>query len=301
MGIDGGGAAPSGRKAEVEKLIIGPLMVLGEMVSGGHYMEMVKIIKQASNQSYIKIMGDLWRNEGILGFYKGFAPWGAIQTIKGIPVLFIQAESDYRLKSMGVSTKTAETLAGFLGGVGQGVFMTPTQRLKTIVMTDPKYGGANAPKTVGEALRTASVVIIDVTKTDGVGTLFKGLFPMMAKRGFDWGLRFYGTSLSKSYFQGADTKRTLTTAEKLAGSLFGGALSTLTMPFDSWVANCQKANKAGENKGAIQVAKDMYRTGGSQAFVRGWTMRLIHAAYHTVWMTTIGQSLFEYWRAYATK
>jgi len=68
------------------------------------------------------------------------------------------------------------------------------------------------------------------------------------------------------------------------------------MPFDSWVSNCQKASKAGAKMSAIDVAKEMYRTQGPSAFVRGWTMRLMHAGYHTMWMTTLGQLLFEWIR-----
>ena len=69
------------------------------MLSGGHYMEMVKIIKQvrqfdrkgsslaqlkftisswwsqAQGISYPTIVRDLWKHEGVLGFYKGFLPW----------------------------------------------------------------------------------------------------------------------------------------------------------------------------------------------------------------------------------
>lgn len=92
-------------------------------------------------------------------------------------------------------------------------------------------------------------------------------------------------------------------------------VSTLTMPFDSWVSNCQKANKAGEKKGAMAVARDMYRADGYRSFVRGWVMRyvnltlvkcddvirLLHASYHTVWMTTLGQYMFEFWRAQSAK
>lgn len=284
-------------KPELEKLLIGPLMVAGEMLTGGHYMEMLKIIRQAKGVSYPSIMRDLWKHEGVLGFYKGFVPWGAIQMVKGVPVLFIQAESEYRLKKMGYSDTTADTIAGVLGGVGQGVFMTPTQRLKTIVMTDPKYGGSSAPKSAGQAFKAATIVAVDIVRSDGIGTLFKGLGPMMAKRGMDWGLRFYGVAIAKDFLQG-DEKRPLTTIEKLATGFFGGAVSTLTMPFDTWVANCQKAGKAGERISSVQVAKEMWRTGGSHAFVRGWVMRLIHAGYHTMWMTTIGQFIFEWWRAF---
>jgi hypothetical protein len=281
------------RAPEFEKLVIGPLMVLGEMTTGGHTMEMIKIIKQATNQSYVTITRDLWRNEGFLGLYKGFLPWGALQMVKGIPVLFIQAESDHQLKKLGVGAGVAETLAGVLGGIGQGVFMTPTQRLKTIVMTDPKYSGAAAPKSISQAFKMTTIVAYDVVKSDGVGTLFKGLGPMMYKRGCDWGLRFWGVAAAKDFLTRNDPKKKLSTFEKLAVGFFGGAVSTLTMPFDSWVSNCQKASKAGAKMSSMDVAREMWRTNGVHSFVRGWSMRLIHAGYHTMWMTTIGQMIFE--------
>eukprot|EP01114_Cavostelium_apophysatum_P008060 TRINITY_DN20329_c0_g1_i1.p1 TRINITY_DN20329_c0_g1~~TRINITY_DN20329_c0_g1_i1.p1 ORF type:complete len:309 (+),score=50.66 TRINITY_DN20329_c0_g1_i1:28-927(+) len=282
------------RRADFEKLVIGPMMVLAEMTTGGHYMEMLKIIRQAKNVSYGSIAADLWKNEGFLGFYKGFMPWGAIQMVKGIPVLFVQGESDHYLKSMGVGNKTAETLAGVAGGIAQGVFITPTQRLKTIVMTDPKYSGTSAPKTAVDAFKATTNVAFEVVRSDGLGTLFKGLGPMMAKRGMDWGLRFWGVSFAKQQLTKDNPKRELSVLERLGIGFFGGAASTLTMPFDSWVANCQKASKTGSSQGAISVAKEMWRAGGAEPFLRGWVMRLMHAGYHTMWMTTIGTMLFEY-------
>jgi len=285
-------AAPK-RTAEFEKLIIGPVMVLAEMTTGGHTMEMLKIIRQAQNVSYAKAFNDLWKNEGFVGLYKGFLPWGALQMVKGVPVLFIQAESNHKLREMGFGNKTSEISAGVLGGIGQGLFMTPTQRLKTIVMTDPKYQGASAPKTVTAAFKATSSVIVDIVRSEGIGSLFKGLGPMMTKRGFDWGLRFWGVGFAKDYMMKDNPKRELTVLERLGIGFFGGAASTLTMPFDSWVANCQKATKAGVKKTSLDVAKEMWAAGRFEPFVRGWTMRLLHAGYHTMWMTTIGQMVFE--------
>jgi len=285
-------AAPK-RTAEFEKLIIGPMMVLMEMTTGGHTMEMLKIIRQAQNVSYAKAFNDLWKHEGFIGLYKGFLPWGALQMVKGVPVLFIQAEANHKLLSMGFGKKTSDISAGVLGGIGQGLFMTPTQRLKTIVMTDPKYAGDSAPKTVSAALKATSTVIVDIVRRDGVGTLFKGLGPMMAKRGLDWGLRFWGVGFAKDVLTRNDPKRELSVLERLGIGFFGGAASTLTMPFDSWVANCQKATKAGVNKSSMDVAKEMWAAGRFEPFVRGWSMRLLHAGYHTMWMTTIGQMVFD--------
>ena len=40
--------------------------------------------------------------------------------MKGVPVLFIQAECEYQFKKMGMEQKAADTLAGIMGGIGQG-------------------------------------------------------------------------------------------------------------------------------------------------------------------------------------
>eukprot|EP01116_Phalansterium_solitarium_P002799 TRINITY_DN13072_c0_g1_i1.p2 TRINITY_DN13072_c0_g1~~TRINITY_DN13072_c0_g1_i1.p2 ORF type:complete len:298 (+),score=51.17 TRINITY_DN13072_c0_g1_i1:138-1031(+) len=292
-------AKTNNRRPEFEKLVIGPLMVFGEMSTGGHYMEMLKIMKQSKGGSYFSHANKLWIDEGVLGFYKGFMPWGFIQIAKGIPVLFIQAECDHYFKQWGVHGKTAEVLSGVLGGMGQGIFMTPTQRLKTIVMTDPKYEGAGAPKTVGEALKATTYVAGEVVKKEGWGTLMKGLGPMMGKRGFDWGFRFWGIGVAKSYLTRDDPKRPLGVLEKMGVGFFGGLVSTATMPLDTWVANCQKASKKLPDgtvikANAIQVAQDMWRTRGVSAFVSGWNMRVLHAGYHTMWMYSIG-SLISDW------
>jgi len=200
-------------------------------------------------------------------------------------MLIIVARSSIVLLLKGFSNDTSNVLAGVAGGVGQGVFITPTQRLKTIIMTDTR------PRTTG-ILSHGIAILTETLRQEGIGSLFKGLGPMMIKRGFDWGLRYQGIVISTNFLKRDDKKRNLSTLEKLCVGFFGGAFSTLTMPLDSLVANCQKSGGIGKVN-ALSVAATMWRTHGAPAFVRGWLMRLVHAGYHTMWMATIGQILYE--------
>jgi hypothetical protein len=122
------------RKPALAKLVVGPTMALAEMSMLGHWMEMLKILKQSGvynktladvgkEASYGQIARQLWREEGWLSLYRGFAPWGVIQCVKGVPVLFIQAESSFHLQKRGVDRHQAEIAAGFLGGAGQVIYL----------------------------------------------------------------------------------------------------------------------------------------------------------------------------------
>ena len=91
-----------------EKIIIGPFLVLGEMAIFGHYMESLKITKQASGKSYPEIARQFWKIDGPMSFYRGFYPYGLLQMGKGIPVMFTQGEIKYRLDmytNLGVTNK----------------------------------------------------------------------------------------------------------------------------------------------------------------------------------------------------
>jgi Mitochondrial carrier protein len=180
--------------------------------------------------------------------------------------------------------------------LSQGVFMTPTQRLKTLVMTDPRFAAESGSKGVMETFGAATRVLGVSVREDGVSTLFRGLGPMVMKRGLDWGLRFTGVSIARSQFERWNGDGVaLSVPQQLASGFFGGAFSTMTMPLDSLVANTQKARGEGPKLSTFGVAKDMWAQGGMRPFVRGWQMRVMHAGYHTMWMATIGNYVFEAW------
>jgi hypothetical protein len=120
-----------------EKLLIGPAMVFCEMVTGGHYLEVLRLGKQMtvgrySTPSYYAIHQTFVQESGGLvpAFYRGFFPWGLIQCAKGIPVLFVQHESMYQLQARaGWTPNAAEKASGFISGASQAFLINPFQKL----------------------------------------------------------------------------------------------------------------------------------------------------------------------------
>ena len=264
-----------------EQIVIAPFLVLGEMVTFGHYMESLKITKQATGLSYPKIAKKFWKIDGPMSFYRGFFPYGFMQMGKGLPVLFTQSEVKYQLdKNTNLSNTHKGIISGVSAGITQGVVITPLQRLKTMAMTDTSNKGTNSTN-----------LLLKSIKNNGVSSLFKGLQPMIIKRSIDWGIRFGVISRCNQWIinkNGGDYK--LTVLDRIGTGFIGGAASCFTMPFDSWIANCQKHSS---NSSAIQVAKQMYKESGVLAFTRGLTMRVLHSGYHTAWMVGIGTFVYD--------
>ena len=269
------------RMPHFEKILIGPCMVLGEMVCAGHYMESLKILKQSSNQggSYSNIISGLWRKHRFRGFYLGFYPWGVSQIVKGLPILFVQAETHHCLKSYTpFSESMSMMMSGVFGGMTQGLFITPTQRIKTIVLTYP----------MKDNRRLSPLEVIKETyRRGGFRTFYSGIMPTVFRRGLDWGLRFQGYHWMKQRL----SKEKITLVDKMKCGVTGGVLATMTMPVDVCVAKSQKYSNKG--KSLKKIIKEIVTYHGWRGFVRGWGIRVIHSCYHTCWVCGIGSVMFD--------
>lgn len=110
------------RRPAFEKIVIDPLMVLGEKFTGGHYLEVLRLGKQMAigstqeSPSYFDLQNNfVSEGNGYIGgaFYRGFFPWSLLECLKGMPVLFAQNEFVYQLKTKtGLSEKKAERVSG---------------------------------------------------------------------------------------------------------------------------------------------------------------------------------------------
>merc|ERR1711988_900347 len=109
----------------------------------GHYMEVLKIAKQTSDLSYAGITRNMIGTKGMVGILDGFFPWGTLQALcKGGAFGLGHSASKRTLQDMGAFDKFprgAEILSGGIGGMIQGVVMSPVLLLKTRVITDPSY------------------------------------------------------------------------------------------------------------------------------------------------------------------
>ena len=236
-----------------EKLMIGPVMVFGEMITGGHYLEVLRLGKQMAvgreaAPSYLHLHKNLVSESGLVGaFYRGFVPWGLLQCAKGVPVLFVQHESMYHLQAhAGWSRDAAEKASGFLGGVSQALFVNPFQKVKVTVVACQE---TNALGPVG-AFRT-------VIQREGILSLYDGVVPMMMRRSLDWGIRFGVSSEVKNWIVEQKMRNgeapQLSFHELVCCGLVGGASSALTHPIDNVITNSLKPMPPGKRRDIISV------------------------------------------------
>ena len=258
-----------------EKLLIGPAMVLGESLAGGHYLDVLCNRKQMIcgrvAPSYFQIHRALVSESGgfLQAYLRGFYPWGLIQCTKGLPVLFVQHESMHHMQQMGIDQKTAGNMSGCIGGVAQAVFVTPFQKLKISVVA---AGSDVRSLTPFEALTA-------VVRRDGVKGLFSGLVPTMFRGSIDWGIRF-GISLHVKERMLEEKRNSsedaeLSLIESMMCGLLGGATSALTQPIDNIVTNCQKPLPPGSARDVLSVVLRMYRESGMRAFTRSMGLTVI--------------------------
>lgn len=277
-----------------EKLLIGPAMVLGEMVTGGHYLEVLRLGKQMHIgkgicPSYWRLHKSMVNQNGLVGaFYRGFWPWGLLQCAKGMPPLFVQHESMYQLQSQaGWSRDSAEKASGFLGGFAQAIFVNPFQKVKVTVVACEQMN-AMAP----------TLAVQTVVRQHGALSLYHGVVPMMLRRGLDWGIRFSVSSDAKNWVVQRKLARgdspDLGALELIGCGLVGGAFSALTHPIDNTITNSQKPMPDGARRDLISVVCRMYRESGIRAFTRGWGIKVIDNAYHMAWMYGIGTVVYDW-------
>lgn len=251
----------------------GMMATLTEMSLLGHTMESTKIIRQASGKSYTNIFKDLWKESGWKGYYRGFYPWAVIQSTKGIPILYTQSfvkdsiikyNSKFNFSDKNLE-RTSGIIGGICGGVSQAFFITPTQRLKIEAMTKDYKGE--------KAKFNSTGLVKQIWREQGLNGFYRGLTPMILKKGIDWGIRFYGVELFKEQFP----EFYETMPGKFGAGMFGGALSLLTVPFDVMIATLQKSNGSGN---FVQEFKNLKQL-GIRHFYRGGAMRFLHTSYHT--------------------
>eukprot|EP00042_Codosiga_hollandica_P041621 m.373626 g.373626 ORF g.373626 m.373626 type:complete len:293 (-) comp56152_c0_seq5:230-1108(-) len=262
------------------RIAIGAVMGVGEGVVLGHGLEQAKIVRQATGLSYIGAVRHAYNERGLVSvLYRGFFPYGALQALtKGLPILFVEAETK-RLLEPHLPKKTAALLAGISGGVVQGAFVAPTQRLKTLTMT---YGGT---------VTGWRVAVVAVQK-EGFSTLFRGTPALALRRGIDWGIRFSGLAWLKPHLElWSGGKRDW---HQVAGAFFGGALSAVTLPLDNIIANMQKSGSRG---GMIAIGKQIFAERGFKGFTNGFVGRVVHSGYHTAFVAGGGAIVYDYLKA----
>ena len=237
-------------------------------------------VRQATGLSYVGAVQHAYCEQGLRSvLFRGYFPYGAVQAMtKGLPILFVESEVKRRLVSTtALEAKTCALLAGISGGVVQGAFVAPTQRLKTLAMT---YGGTVSGWRVA----------VYAWQHEGLASIFRGMPALALRRGIDWGIRFTGLAWLRPHLErfSGNQKHDWHT---VAGAFFGGAVSAVTLPLDNVIANMQKSGSKG---GMLAVAMQIYSQRGIKAFSNGFLGRVFHSGYHTAFVAGGGAIVYDF-------
>lgn len=176
--MHGHGGAMANESPFVKFLISGSVAWTFELVVG-HYLEFLKISKQTSELSYAQLTRNMIRHKGLAGVLDGYFPWGSIQCfVKGASFGFGQTLG-YNLLGGRLPEFQREVVSGGVGGLVQGVVMSPLLLLKTRVMTSPEMrscGGVVAT-TIASTKMGARVIA-----QEGPMALMKGHTPNRGTR-----------------------------------------------------------------------------------------------------------------------
>jgi hypothetical protein len=261
-------------------MITGTTVVL-EMASGGLFMENCKIEKQRTSQPYPTIMRTILK-QGIRGFEAGLVPWGLILGFtKGAVLGSSNQIFKNKLGELGWSTRRRDITAGAMAGGVQGVFMSPLLLARTRINQAITEGAKETPPrmpTVGQQVG----VLSNMVKTEGVGSLTKGMPLFIVKRTYDWGTRFvFLGEMRRMMMARKAPGENLNDWEKLFSAFMAGALATfMTVPVDRMAPVIQAAGSEAKD-GILNYLRKKIAEEGVSTMFRGCVARTIHTGYHT--------------------
>ncbi|KAJ1945098.1 hypothetical protein FBU59_002411 [Linderina macrospora] len=272
-------------------IALGAAIQTFEVSTLGQPFEVVKTHMAANRGDSIAMsLKKTYARGGISGFYQGLIPWAWIEaSTKGGVLLFTSSEIDYRARVAGFSSSWAGLFGGVAGGVAQAyTTMGFCTFMKTVEVTRHKSPDANA---------STWRIAYDVFQREGIRGLNRGVSAVALRQMTNWGSRFGISRVTESIFRGKDTKRKLTTSERLASSAIGGALACWNQPLEVIRVEMQSQTKAADRPdklNLVSTARYIYQKNGFMGFYRGVTPRVGLSVYLTVCMVFGGDSVKEY-------
>lgn len=264
--------------------------------TAGHQFEFLKINKQTTNDPYLTILRRITSTKGVIGLLDGFFPWGLMQAVcKGSVFAWGQAASMTLLHDVSwMDREQKVVLSGGMGGLVQGVVLSPLLLLKTRVMTDPSFRSSGG--LVSTAIDSAKVGA-RLIRSEGVSALMKGAGMFSLKRAADWTTRYMFVVMVENWMR-ASPGAALSAWEEGTASILGGSISALsTIPLDVIVSTMQQASKAGKKVSVIEMFAEQAKAGGlSQVLAfstRGLMVRVLHASLTTFMMKFVTTKVYD--------
>lgn len=294
VGMVSGSESKENHQSVLKKSLVTGFAVQLEMLSGGLFMENVKMEKQRTSLPYPTIIKNTL-SQGIKGFEAGFWPWGFILgatkgTVLGGSRAFLLKFCE---EKVGLSRKNADLVSGFGAGAVQGIFMSPILLARTRVNQSLTERASKGVVSTGlmEEMRHSTLVLNKALQEEGAGVLFKGMPAMVMKRAMDWGTRFLFIGMCSNALKSFKDVEKLSDQDKLLASFLGGAGSVaVTMPIDRMMPILQQSGASGE--GFFKILKTKMANEGLTTLQRGFFMRTIHTGYHTMFAVFIADKIY---------
>lgn len=250
------------------KLHIGGSMAVIETMGGGNLFESLKIMKQLGT-SYPDTIKNLYGRNGLYSlFYTGYFPYGMSQSFtKGIPFFYTYMTIKEYLESKKLSSNVVMGISGFSGGFAQGYFIAPTQRIKTLLLINPK------------------ISVMEMIQREKFG-IFKGANLLSLRRSLDWSIRLMVMNKINNLKISNDKNINL-----IASSFVGGMCGLFTLPIDVIISRYQSSSS--KNNNIVELINLMIKNEGIKVFTNGLGMRVFYSGWHTMWVAGVGTILYD--------
>ncbi|KAI5956708.1 YHM2 [Candida jiufengensis] len=273
-------------------ILLGAGLNMSEVTTLGQPLEVIKTTMAANrNLTMAQAAKLVWSRGGILGFYQGLIPWAWIEaSTKGAVLLFVSAEGEYRLKSLGASPFISGMGGGVLGGLAQAYLtMGFCTCMKTVEITRAKQA-----KTTGVPQQTSFQVFQEIWKKEGLKGINKGVNAVAIRQMTNWGSRFGFSRLAEDAirkFSGKGENQKLSNLDKIFASVIGGGLSAWNQPIE--VIRVEMQSKTNDpnrpkNLSVWGAFKYIYKNNGIKGLYRGVTPRIGLGVWQTVFMVAFG-------------
>ncbi|ETS79656.1 hypothetical protein PFICI_09509 [Pestalotiopsis fici W106-1] len=278
-------------------LAVGAFMNVFQVTTLGQPMEVLKTHNRLRGHSLRDAVKFTWGRGGIGAFYQGLIPWAWFEALTKGSILFLTSnEVDHMSRTyLNASPVLAGVLGGISGGAAQAYLtMGLTTCMKTIEVTRPKV------TTPGVAVPGTLEIFASIIRKEGIRGVNRGVNAVALRQITGWSSRIGISRLAEGPIRSfsrksPDTK--LSTAEKIVASTVGGALSCWNQPFEVVRVEMQSLKRdpsVGQAPTMATTAKHIFQSSGISGFFRGVVPRIGVAAWATICMVGLGDTVKEY-------
>ncbi len=291
-------ASPPAKKKHMPwtNMAIGGAIQVFEVSTLGQPFEVLKTHMAAHRgHSLGRAVRETYARGGLSGFYQGLVPWAWIEaSTKGGILLLASSEIEHRLRSAAVPLLSPSAI-GILSGMGGGLAQAYTTMgfctfMKTVEVTRHKGVAATA---AGSHHPSTYAVAREIWQREGIRGVNRGVSAVALRQMTNWGSRFGIARITEELIRSA---KRLSTGEKLAASVVGGALGCWNQPIEVIRVEMQRQGGGAlvkERLGIWQTARIIYGEHGMRGFYRGVIPRIGLSVYLTVCMVFGGDEIKE--------